>query len=90
MVDQELVPVFDAMDEIEAFTYRSMLEEADIEVLERPYEDAWLEGVRQRGLHSQLLVLQPDAERAQALVEAFRAEIASGELTIDEDKDQSE
>lgn len=81
MEDEDLVPVYDADDEVEALLYRSMLEEAGISVIERPLEEPWLEGVMQRSLHSQLLVRDEDAERAFALVDAFRHEADDGVLS---------
>ena len=78
-----LVPVYDAETEVEAVLYRTMLEEAGIDVVERPYETVWLESVKQRALHSQLLVRAEDAERARALVAAFEEEAARGELNLE-------
>ena len=86
MSDDELVIVYNAEDEIGALLYRTMLEEAGIDVIERPMEEPWLEGIMQQGLHSQLLVRERDAERAQSLVEAFTREADSGELSADIDK----
>lgn len=80
MGEDELVAVFDAEDEIQALLYRSMLEEAGIDVIERPMEEPWLEGVMVRALHSQLLVREEDAERAYLLVESFRQEAEEGTL----------
>ena len=80
MERDDLVPVFDATDEVQALLYKSMLEEAGIGVVERTYEPEWLEGVMQRGLHSQLLVQAGDADTARALVESFSAEATAGEL----------
>lgn len=88
MEDDELVTVFDADDEVEALLYRSMLEEAGIAVIERPMEEPWLEGVMQRALHSQLLVREEDAERAFALVDAFRREADEGVLSHELDEPQ--
>jgi hypothetical protein len=76
----DLVPVYDAGDEIQALLYRTMLEEAGIDVFERPYEAEWLEGVQQRGLHSELQVRAEDAETARALVASFTQEAETGEL----------
>lgn len=83
MDDDKLVVAYDAETEAEAFLYRTMLEEAKIDVIERPMEDSWFEGVKQQGLHSQLLVREQDAERALNLVEAFSREAESGELSED-------
>lgn len=83
MGTDELVPVFDAPDEIQALLYKTMLEEAGIGVVERTYEPEWLEGVMQRGLHSQLLVQAADAETARTLVASFTAEADAGELDAD-------
>lgn len=79
----ELQPVFDAADEVEAVLYRSLLEEAGIDVVERPFEAEWFEGVRQQGLHSELLVRKEDAQRATELVAAFHQEAEEGELADD-------
>ena len=49
-----LVAVFAATDAVEALLYRSLLEEAGIDVEERVFEADWFEGVRQDNLHSQL------------------------------------
>lgn len=75
-----LVAVYDAATEVESVLYRTMLEEAGIDVVERQLEAYWLESVKQRALHSQLLVRLADAERARELVEAFRAKAEAGEL----------
>lgn len=83
MSDDELVAVCNAETEVESFLYRSMLEEAGIDVIERPMEESWLEGVKQQALHSQLLVREKDAERAGTLVKAFRREAESGELSAE-------
>jgi hypothetical protein len=83
MDEDELTVVFNAEDEVQALLYRNMLEEAGIHVLERPLEAEWFEGVKQSGLHSQLLVRDQDAEQASALVEAFMREADSGELSAE-------
>lgn len=91
MDNSKLVVVFDAEDEISALLYRTMLEEAGIDVIERPLEVIWFEGVRQRALHSQLLVRETDAAQARTLVEAFRADAEAGELNAaEEDSSQSD
>lgn len=79
MHDDALVPVFNAANDAEALLYRTMLEEAGIDVEERPMESTWLAGVQLFALHSQLLVRASDAGRAHELVEAFRAGAASSE-----------
>ncbi len=84
--DDALVVVFDAETEIQAVLYRTMLEEAGIDVVERPWEAYWLEAVRQHDLHSQLLVREADARRARELVEAFRAEANAGKLSLPDDE----
>lgn len=83
MSDDELVPVYNAETEVEALLYRTMLEEAGIDVVERPLEEGWLEGIKQQALHSQLLVRESDAARAGTLVAAFHREADSGELSAD-------
>lgn len=83
----DLVPVFNATDESAALLYRTMLDEAGIDVIERPMEAEWLEGVMLRGLHSQLLVQEKDAEQAKMLVESFEQEAADGTLQRDLPKD---
>ena len=83
MRDEALAVVFDATDEVQALLYRTMLEEAGIDVLERPLETLMFESVRQRALHSQLLVRREDAARARGLIDAFREEAERGELTVD-------
>ena len=80
----DLVPVYSATDEVQALLYRTMLEEAGIDVIELPYEEAWLGSVKTDGLHSQLMVRAEDAEDARALVQAFTAEAAAGELNPQE------
>ncbi|HEY3378689.1 MAG TPA: hypothetical protein VGL77_14475 [Armatimonadota bacterium] len=84
---EDLVPVFNATDEVQSLLYCTMLQEAGIDVIERPLEESWLEGVMQQGLHSQLLVRAEDAERAHALVESFRAEADQGLLNATPDED---
>ncbi|HEY3416405.1 MAG TPA: DUF2007 domain-containing protein [Armatimonadota bacterium] len=81
--DNELQVVFAASDEVEAVLFRSLLEEAGIDVVERPFESDWFEGVRQQGLHSQLLVREEDVPRARELVTAFAEEAAAGELSTE-------
>ena len=84
MTEEELIPVFDAVDALEALLYRSLLEEAGIDVEERPFESDTFESVRQFGLHSQLLVNAHDAAAALELIKAFREEADHGELRADE------
>ncbi|MHB9026900.1 MAG: putative signal transducing protein [Armatimonadota bacterium] len=81
--NSKLQVVFDAPDEVQAVLYRSLLEEAGIDVVERPLETDWFEGVRQQGLHSQLLVREEDAPRAAELVAAFRQEAEEGDFTAE-------
>lgn len=83
MTNSDLVAVYNATDEVQALLYREMLQEAEIDVVERPLEADWLEGVRLDGLHSQLLVKSEDAERARALIAAFAAEAEQGELSAE-------
>lgn len=83
MNENELVVVFNAGDEVEALLYRTLLEEAGINVLERPLETAWLETIKQDDLHSQLLVYPADVERARLLIEAFQQEAVQGTLAVD-------
>ena len=90
MDDNELIAVFNAVDEIQALLYRSMLEEAGIDVIERPWETGLFEGVEQRGLHSQLLVREEDVDKASTLVTAFRHDAEEGELALDGPEDTSE
>jgi len=83
----DLVVVFDAADEIQTILYRTLLEEAGFDVLERPMETDEFAGVKQRDLHSQLLVLREHAARARELIAAFteEAEIGSLELNSEEE-----
>lgn len=83
MANTDLVVVYDAEEEVHAVLYRSLLEEAGIDVVERPLEAEWLEGVRLRALHSQLLVRAEDAERARALVDAFQQDAEDGDLSTE-------
>lgn len=83
MDNDNLVSVFNATDEVQALLYRSMLEEAGIDVVENQLEAQWLESVKLQGLHSQLLVRPKDEARARELIEAFREEAERGELTVD-------
>jgi hypothetical protein len=83
MDENELTVVFNAADEVEALLYRNMLEEAGIQVMERLMETEWLEGVKQSGLHSQLLVREHDVALATHLVEAFQHEADDGELAAE-------
>jgi len=83
MSESALVAVFNAPDEIQALLYRTVLEEAGIDVVERTYEITLFESVRQNALHSELLVRAEDADRARALLAAFYQEAATGELALD-------
>lgn len=85
MDDQEMVVVFDAEDEIQALLNRALLEEAGIPVFERMMETDVLEGIKQQGLHSKLLVRLEDVQKALPLIVAFREESESGELTEEMD-----
>lgn len=80
MDTNELIAVYDAADEVTALLHRTLLEEAGIDVVERPWETEWFESVRQRGLHSQLLVRVTDAERARQLLAAFDRQADAGQL----------
>lgn len=93
MMEDQLVVVYDAYTAVEALLYREMLEEAGIDVVERPLEAEWFEGVRQRNLHSQLLVSAEDEARARELIEAFHEEAQTGELSAEipaEDSDPAD
>ena len=83
MDDRELVVVFDAESDVQALLYRTMLEEAGIDVVERQLEVPWFEGVRWRALHSQLLVRAEDAERASTLVREFTEAAEQGNLNVE-------
>ena len=90
MDDQEMVVIFDAEDEIQALLNRTLLEEAGIPVFERLMEAETLEGVKQQGLHSKLLVRLEDVKKALPLIWAFHEESDSGELADDLDNDVDE
>jgi hypothetical protein len=79
----ELEIIFEAKNEVQALLYRAMLQEAGIDVMERPMEPEVMEGVRWRDLHSQLLVRAEDEARALELIDAFASEAASGELATE-------
>lgn len=83
MREDELVPVYNALSEVDALLNRTMLEEAGIDVVERQLEADWLEGVRQDGLHSQLLVAVANEAEARRLLDDFTREAESGELTAE-------
>jgi len=83
MGSEDLVSVFDATDEVQSLLYRTMLEEAGIDVVERQLEIPWLETLKLQGLHSQLLVRRRDEARARELIASFHEEAESGELTVD-------
>jgi len=90
MDEQELVPVYDAMDEIQAVLHRELLEEAGFDVMEREYESDIFVGVRQNDLHSQLLVHSEDAERASQLIAEYNEEAEDGDLEIDDTDNDAE
>jgi len=90
MDEKRLVMVFEAGDEIEALLHKQLLEEAGIDVVEQPLEPEWLEGVQQRGLHSQLLVAEEDAAQAGELINAFTREADSGELQSETPQSEAE
>lgn len=89
MKDEDLVPVFNATNEVQALLYRSMLEEAGIDVVENLLEAQWFESVKQQGLHSQLLVRPKDEARARELIAAFSEEAARGELSVESPEEPS-
>jgi hypothetical protein len=71
----DAVVVYEAEDTMQALLYRTMLEEAGIDVRERPFDEQdWLGHATQQAPYSQLLVRDDDAARACRLVEAFRRE----------------
>ena len=88
MSEGKLVVVFSAANEVQALLYRSVLEEAGIDVMERQYETFILESVKQRALHSELLVREEDADKARELVDAFHQEAERGELAVDSPEEQ--
>ena len=81
MAEEQFVVVMDTEDEVQALLYRRMLEEAGIAVFEIPLETDLLEGVREQGLHSQLMVSAKDAPEAERLIASFEQEADSGELS---------
>lgn len=89
MTSDKLVPVFSALNEIQAVLYRSMLEEAGIDVFEEMMEDDVFVGVKLRGMHSRLMVREEDAQRATDLVIAYSQEVDRGELIANDDAGES-
>ena len=87
MGNDDLVVVFDAVNEVQTILYRSLLEEAGIDVIERPLEIDELAGVKQRDLHSQLLVRQADAAQARELIAAYTEEAELGTLEQDAEEE---
>lgn len=90
MHEDELVPVFNATSEVEALLYRTMLEEAGIDVIERPFEADWFESIKLDGLHSQLLVRAEDAEEAGQLAADFTREAETGVLSAPDAPNQDD
>jgi hypothetical protein len=80
MTDDELVVVYGALSTVDALLHRELLEEAGIDVMEQVRESEIFAGVTYDALHSVLMVRPDDAEQARALLEAYAAEEASGEL----------
>jgi hypothetical protein len=87
MRNESLVTVFNAIDEVQALLYRTVLEEAGIDVVERQLETPWFETVKQQALHSQLQVRREDEARALELIAAFHEEAERGKLTVDNPQD---
>ena len=81
-----LVTVYETDNEVESTIYRSLLEEADIPVLERSLRDPmlWYTMTGMNLPNYQLLVRPEDADRARELIEAYGAEVEKG-IVIEED-----
>jgi len=80
MSEENLVVVYGAETAVESMLYRTMLEEAGIDVEEQLLEVEGIGGVTQDWLHSRLLVRPEDEARARELIEEFHEEAQAGEL----------
>ena len=88
MTDNKLQVVFEVKDNVESFLYRTMLQEAGIDVFERPLMDPMILGAAcsPRGVQLvQLLVKSADAMRAAALIADFESKADTGEYRIDDE-----
>ena len=86
--DDELVPVFNARNSVDAMLYRVLLEEAGIRVLSRPLGHySVVSGAR----HIQLCINASDAPLARELLQAYQQQVASGAFNLDvEDEAEDE
>jgi hypothetical protein len=82
-INEPLVAVYEAPDEVMSIMVRDLLEDAGIAVIAQPgrlqtvYDDL---DFSLRGFHSRLLVFESRAEEARRLVAEYLADIESGAL----------
>lgn len=93
-VNEPLVAVYEAPDEIMSVMVRDMLQDAGIPVAVQTGRVPWLDDVRfsASGFHSRLLVFESRAEEARRLIEEYLADVESGSLErlAEQEEEQSE
>jgi len=92
-IDEPLVAVYEAPDEIMSIMVRDLLEDAGISVVTQPGRspDAF-DGLdlSMQAFHSRLLVLESHAREARDVIDAYLADIesgAAGERAVEEEED---
>ncbi|UCH33806.1 MAG: DUF2007 domain-containing protein [Armatimonadota bacterium] len=91
-INEPLVVVYEAPEEIIGVMARTVLEEAGISVVVQSGLVPWYDGVRftARGYHSRLLVFESRADEARRLIAQYLAEMKSGaaEKAVEEEADR--
>ncbi|HEY3379202.1 MAG TPA: hypothetical protein VGL77_17110 [Armatimonadota bacterium] len=93
VADNDPILVFSSEDGIEAMLYRTMLQEAGLDVVtdlgatEPP--ELFTMGARPVRPCTRLYVRAEDAERAQELLDTYRQEVESGALALDDEESMS-
>lgn len=80
-VQEPLVPVYDAPDELMAFMVRGVLEEAGIRTVTQSGVIPWYDDLRfsATGFHTRLLVFESQAAEARRIVSEYLTTVRTGE-----------
>lgn len=83
-MSEEFVVVFESNNQVEAILYQNMLQDAGIQVMDQPQVDPFLTNVIVTIVPPEyrLFVRAEDAQKARELVDAYRAEVERGDLSV--------
>jgi len=91
-VNEPLVAVYEAADEVMSIMVRDLLEDAGIAVVTQSGRAPWYDDIRfsASGFHSRLLVFESRADEARRLIADYLADIESGALEDLAEREEAE